>query len=118
MPSPVPTVQYRLNSVRLPFLSDRRAISSITLDASSTPVFTHNTGGRVVVAQSLDSPRRTQNALVKAAKIIVVAVSSTNRPVMDARRVAPGWPPPPSPHCPDPGPDGPLTSALVIDLAI
>ena len=55
----------------------------------------------------------------KAAKIIVVAVNSTSRPVSDARRVAPGWPPPPpSPHCPAPGPAGPLISACEIDRAM
>ena len=46
----------------------------MALDISSTPVFTQRIGGSVVGAQSLERPRRTQNALVNAAKIMVVAV--------------------------------------------
>ena len=56
------------------------------LEASSTAVFTNRIGGLGMLAQSSESPRRTTKALVNAANTMVLAASSTNSPVKDARR--------------------------------
>src|SRR5580700_9106400 len=59
------------------------------LDASRTTVFTNRIGGQCMEVQSSDRPRRTTNALLKAANTMVLAASSTNNPVNDARRLTP-----------------------------
>jgi hypothetical protein len=65
-------------------------------------------------------PRRTTNALVKAAKAMVVAASSTIRPVMEARRDAPrpSGPPPPPPKPPPRGGAGGLMMSDVMEEGI
>src|SRR4051794_26550378 len=99
MPRAVAMVHHRLNWLRLSFLSDRRERSSTMLDVNSTAVFTNRIAGLGMVAQSSERPRRTTNALVNAAKIMVLAAMSTNRPVNEARREEPrpSEPPPPPP---------------------
>src|SRR3954452_20535234 len=114
-------VHQRLNWLRLPFLSDRRERASTTLEASSTVVFTNRICGLGMVAQSSESPRRTTNALVNAAKTMVLAASSTKRPVNEARRdePRPSEPPPPPPHPRSTGGGGgPFNMSCVMDPAI
>jgi hypothetical protein len=67
------------------------------LEATSTAVFSQRICGIGVFTQSLESPRRTKNALLNAANSMTLAASSTSSPVMEARREAPRPPPSPSP---------------------
>ena len=61
----------------------RRANSKVTLLASSTKVFQKRMLGRVRWCQSGAAPCRTIKALVKAAKLMVIAASATQMPVFD-----------------------------------
>ncbi|PYT30594.1 MAG: hypothetical protein DMG58_14055 [Acidobacteria bacterium] len=54
-------------------------------------------GGSGVSTQSFESPRRTKNALVKAANNMTLAASSTSSPVIEALREAPRLSPSPPP---------------------
>src|ERR1700722_19231973 len=79
------------------------------------PLVNQRMRGSGKVIQSFDMPRRTTKALVKAAKAMVVAASSTNSPVMDARREAPrpSEPPPPPKPPPRGGAGGLITSDVI-----
>ena len=78
----------------------------------------HTIRGSGKATQSLEMPRRTTNALVKAAKAMVVAASSTIRPVMEARRDAPQPSDPPPPPPPPRGGDGGLMMSDVMEDGI
>src|SRR5690348_10239281 len=120
IPSPVATLHHRLKLLRSPFFKARREKSSTMLEASRTAVLTHRIGGFGMLVQSSESPRRTTIALVKAANTMVLAASSTNSPVNDARRDDPrpsGPPPPPHPRSIGGG-GGPLIMSCVRDPAI
>src|SRR2546422_868278 len=96
-PSSVAAIQYRLKAPRRPARSERRASSITPLEATSTAVLSHRMPGMGVLIQSFDSPRLTKNALLNAAKNMMLAASRTIRPVIEARRDAPRPPKPPSP---------------------
>src|SRR5450432_3728011 len=121
-PSADPEIQSRVKLSRRPALSARRAISRAALDPSSAAVFHHSSCGISVRTQSFDSPCRTMNALVSAAKNMTTAASSTIRPVIDARRDTPRPPDPwPPPKFPPPGGGGgscPFQTSVVTELAI
>ena len=98
-PSTAPVLHQELNFEQLPAFRARRASSSAKLEPSKTAVFRKRIGGLGMLVQSLERPRRNTNAPVNAANTIVVAASSTNRPMKEAPRRAPGPPePPPSSH--------------------
>jgi len=59
-------------------------------------VFTKRIGGLGMLAQSPERPRRNTNAQVERANTIMLAASSTNRPMKEAPRDAPREPS--SPH--------------------
>src|SRR5262245_10944791 len=69
-------------------------------------------------AQSFESPRRTMNALVRAAKNMTTAASRTIKPVSDARRDAPRPPEPPPKSSPRGGSPPPFQISVVRELAI
>src|SRR3954454_14277926 len=121
MPSTVATVHQRLKALRSRFLSARRAKSRTRLEARRITVFAQRIGGLTRLIQSSEMPRRTTKALTNAEKTMVVAASSTNRPVKDARRDAPR-PSGPSPPPPQPrsigGGGGPFRTSCVIEPGI
>ncbi len=89
MPSAVAAVHQKLKPSRWPLLRATRARSRTALDASSTAVFTHSSGGLRMAIQSSDVLWRIQKAMLRATKTMPVAASKTNRPMNDARRSAP-----------------------------
>src|SRR5271170_1228677 len=62
----------------------RRAISTVKLLARRIRVLKYNTVGRVRWLQS-EVPSRTNSALVNAAKLIVIANTPTQMPLLEAR---------------------------------
>src|SRR5229473_6555899 len=60
----------------------RRDISSVMLLAMITRVLRYRTGGKVKCRQSDAPPWRTIRALVKAAKLMVMAAKATQMPVL------------------------------------
>jgi hypothetical protein len=60
----------------------RRDISSVKLLAIITSVLRYSTGGRLMWRQSEAPPWRTTSALVKAAKVMVMAAKPTQIPVL------------------------------------
>src|SRR5947207_7687885 len=118
-PKPVPMVHQVLNLPRDLTFRARRAISSATLEASSTAVFTHRICGLAMLAQSSERPRRTTSALVSAANTMLLAASKTYKPVNEARREEPRpSEPPPSPQPGSTGGGGPCRISCVSDPAI
>src|SRR5262245_21790813 len=74
--------------------------------------------GICVCSQSLESPRRTMNALVRAAKNMTIAANRTIRPVSEARREAPRPPPEPPLKSSPGGSPPPFQMSVVTELAI
>src|ERR1035438_9055485 len=62
--------------LRSAFLAD----STVRLDITSSPEFSHKTRGKAVGCQSNETPRRTIKALVKAMKTMVMPIIASQTP--------------------------------------